>query len=262
MNTTFPFGLEQSLRDRYGGASRRHLASRCAELWQAGSAGDVLQRAEAEHLARFGTAKLLAEREDELERDAARSDDAALVAYERKWSRRLSCLQRRRSAYWTLPGLSADELRDELTLRLVEALRSPTHDFTRCERAGREWGLAFLVAERRALRRSYRLPMVLTDPPTHYGAATDCEERLIEEQSTRLLTQAGELAEASLSSSQRRWLSAMKWSANAGGFFAASGALNLAQVSRLLDRNRSSAQRAFEELRHRFASELERLENT
>ena len=44
-----------------------------------------------------------------------------------------------------------------------------------------------------------------------------------------------------------------------GEFFESSGRLNLAAVSRMLDKNRSSAQRAFGELQQHFRRELKKL---
>jgi hypothetical protein len=62
-----------------------------------------------------------------------------------------------------------------------------------------------------------------------------------------------ERAEASLSKPQRQWYAAMRMAANAGSFFEASGDLNLSAAARVLDKNRSSAQRAFAEIRTAFA---------
>jgi hypothetical protein len=54
----------------------------------------------------------------------------------------------------------------------------------------------------------------------------------------------------------------MKMTANAGAFFESSGELNLAAVSRVLDKDRSSAHRAFEEISHRFCRELDALDGS
>ena len=52
----------------------------------------------------------------------------------------------------------------------------------------------------------------------------------------------------------------MREAASRGEFFASSDALNLSAVSRSLGKHRSSAQRAYEELRVRFTRERERLD--
>jgi hypothetical protein len=195
------------------------------------------------------------------ERDAAVEDDAALVAYERKWRARLERLQRAHRSRWRVRGLSDDEVRDELLLRLVDAIRTKPEERARHLRDGKEWGLVFLAHARRALASSFRLHIVPADvTPTLDRAPTE-EERLIEAQHDAVRAVARERAESALTKPQRRWLSAMKMSANAGSFFASSGELNLAAVSRVLDKDRSSAHRAFEEISDRFCAELDKLED-
>ena len=67
-------------------------------------------------------------------------------------------------------------------------------------------------------------------------------------------------AQSQLSRPQRRWLAAMKLAANGGGaFFKASQELNLSAAARVLQKNRSSAQRAYRELQAQFSRELQRL---
>ncbi len=61
---------------------------------------------------------------DARERDAARTDGAALARYDRKWALRLVRLQRAHPGRWRVPGLYDEELRDELTLRMIEQLRA------------------------------------------------------------------------------------------------------------------------------------------
>jgi hypothetical protein len=210
-------------------------------------------------MSRYGSAALALELADERERDAAAASDAALVTYERKWSKRLARLQRMKPARWAVRELSAEELHAELTLRLLDAVRSVEGEFSRDERAGREWGLTFLVRQRAALRQRFRLDVSLVEEPVCAVPSTQ-EDALIDAQSERLFELARERAESTLSRPQRRWLSAMRLSANAGGFFESSGRLNLAAASRLLERNRSSAQRAFAELQSRFSAELSKLD--
>jgi hypothetical protein len=140
-------------------------------------------------------------------------------------------------------------------------VRTLPEERARFERAGRPWGLLFLAEQRRLLRKDYRLRVVVADlePLLDRGTEVTDEARCIEEESRRLLGIARQRAEAGLSAPQRRWLSAMKMSANSGAFFATSGRPNLSAASRLLDRDRSSAQRAFAEIQERFARERRRL---
>jgi hypothetical protein len=70
---------------------------------------------------------------------------------------------------------------------------------------------------------------------------------------------AADNAQRQLSRPQRRWLAALKLAANCGGFFASSDELNLSAASRVLQKHRSSAQRAYRELETQFQRELERL---
>jgi hypothetical protein len=250
----------------YGTGSRLELCAAYArEIDRACKAGgeafaQLCARVEREHQAKYGLRRLTAEADDERERDAAVEGDAALIAYDRKWARRLAKLQRAHPSRWRLPGLSDEELRDALTLRLIDAVRTRSEELSKHHRPGKEWGLLFLARQRRIMRSSFRLQVVLTDPSPVFDRTLDEEERLIADQTLSAMALARQRAEARLTRPQRRWLAAMKMMANAGAFFESSGRLNLSAVSRMLDKNRSSAQRAFEELQHRFVRELQRLE--
>lgn len=252
---------ELTWNGRFGTASRRELAERLALVVARSDSplGAAIAKVEREHVVRYGAVRLAAELNDEHERAAAREGDSALVAYSEKWLRRLAKLQRRYGDRWRVAGLSDNEVRDELTLRLIEAVRGQAGPSARHERAGREWSLVFLAAERRTLRRAFRLNVVVADLAPVVDARLGEEERLISLEAEAARLRASQQAELGLSRPQRRWLSAMQSSARAGGFFAASGKLNLAAVSRELDRDRSSAQRAFEELQRRYVRELRRL---
>lgn len=247
-----------TLETAFGAASRRAIEERWAEARRAQpevADATLLDRIVADHRATFGDAKLAAELADELARDHARTDDAALVAYEARWRKRLARLQRVHPARWRVPGWSDEELRDELLLRLVVAVRlEPGADDARA-RPGKEWGLLVLAGERRALRKKNRLEIVLVDPKPARDRSPTGEDRLLDLEEATLREQARVRAEAGLTIPQRRWLSAMKLSANAGAFFASSGELNLAAAARVLDKNRSSAVRAFDELQRVFGRE-------
>jgi hypothetical protein len=200
------------------------------------------------------------EHADRAQRDLARVDDSALVQYEAKWQHKVRRLQRTFPERWRVAGLSDEEVRDILTLRLIEAVRQASPEELALARPGREWGLLIVQRELRGLRRAFKLPAV----PVDFSEAPatlqvfDQEERLLAEESERLFLVAGQRAEQGLSRPQRRWLAALKLSARSGGFFQASAEPNLSAASRVLGKNRSSAQRAYRELQARFSRELPR----
>jgi hypothetical protein len=259
------FDVQAAWTASFGTGSRAELREALARALRADAGVDVDEaraRIERAHVSKYGPRSLRAELEDERARDGAVTDDDALVAYQAKWTARLAKLQRLHPNGWRLPGLSDQELRDELTLRLIDAVRTMPDARAAHHRAGKEWGLLFLAHQRNVLRGGFRLKVVLADPTAHHGRERSFteEERLIEAQSTSILALACERAERGLSRPQRRWLSAMKTAASAGAFFESSGRLNLSAASRLLGKNRSSAIRAFQELQSRFAGEREKLE--
>jgi hypothetical protein len=209
--------------------------------------------------ARQPTARALSAELSELrERDAAASDDAALVAYEAKWRCKLRRLQRAFPERWRVAGLSDDEVRDLLTLSLIEALRNPKAGVWDLARPGKEWGLLVARQTLASLRKSFSLaatPSGFSEPPTRTYAPNQ-EEQWLEGEAERARALAQQRAEQALSRPQRQWLSAFKLSARAGGFFESSSEPNLSAASRVLGRNRSSAQRAYCELQARFGREL------
>ncbi len=211
-------------------------------------------RPNAHPLVKPSARALAAELCDRRERDAALVDDAALVAYEAKWQRKLFKLQRTYPARWRVAGLSDEEVRDLLTLRLIEAVRRAEVAELSQQRSGREWGLLVIQAELRALRRAFKLdvtPADFSEAPISSRLPNQEEQWLEDElQRGRALAQAH--AERGLSRPQRQWLAALKLSARAGGFFEASAEPNLSAASRVLGKNRSSAQRAYRELQTRF----------
>jgi len=204
---------------------------------------------------------LAAELSELRERDAATTDDAALIAYEAKWRRKLARLQRAFPERWRVAGLSDVEVRDLLTLSLIEALRNPEPRLWHLARPGKEWGLLVARQKLAALRKSFKLgatPCGLSQVPA-LSQAPNQEEQLLEGEAERARALAQQRAEGALSRPQRQWLAALKLSARAGGFFESSREPNLSAASRVLGRNRSSAQRAYHELQTRFGRELERL---
>jgi hypothetical protein len=194
------------------------------------------------------------------ERNAAASDDAALVAYQAKWQGRLRRLQRTFPERWRVLGLSDEEVRDWLTLRLIEAVRQPTQAELELARPGKEWGLLVMRKELGVLRKSFKLRIVAADSScavSHLHVPNQ-EERWLDDEAERSRAQAQARAEQQLSRPQRSWLSALKLSARAGGFFESSAEPNLSAAARMLGKNRSSAQRSYRELQARFGRELQR----
>jgi len=194
------------------------------------------------------------------ERDAALCDDSALVAYEAKWQSKLLKLQRVFPGRWRVPGLSDEEVRDLLTLGLLEAVRRADPAELGLARPGREWGLLIAARELKALRQSFRLKVVVTDlgeaalPARTLGQ----EEAWLELEAAQGRARAQARAEQGLSLPQRRWLGAFKASAEDGAFFESSAEPNLSAPSRALGKHRSSALRAYRELQARFCAELTR----
>lgn len=215
----------------------------------------------APYIAQPSPSASLAEHSDRAERDAARFDDRVLVRYEAKWQRKLRRLQQTFPARWRVAGLSNEEVRDILTLRLIEAVRQASPEELALARPGREWGLLIVQRELRVLRRAFKLPAIPVDfsQTPVVLRELDQEERMLAGESERLLLAAEQRAEQGLSRPQRQWLAALKLSARGGGFFEASAEPNLSAASRVLGKNRSSAQRAYRELQARFSRELTRM---
>src|SRR5690606_10262647 len=83
---------------------------------------------ERAHQQRWGSAALAAEKLDELARDRARGSDRELCDYQAHWERRIERLTRRYPERFFTPGLSFEELRDSLTLALLDEVRYPQGD--------------------------------------------------------------------------------------------------------------------------------------
>jgi len=248
---------------QYGAGSRLKL--RQATLSMLGdpdsTADPYAQCAEVEqlHVLRFGRSALALELSDERQRDEARDNDTALVRYEAAWHRRLCRLQRSHPERWHVAGLSDEEVRDALTLYLLECVRSePLNDAQYC-RPAKPWGLLVLQDKLRSLRRSFRLgatPVDFREPPALVQAAESHEQRWLLAEAEACRIEAAQVAQQRLSSRQRQWLAAMRLAAVGGDFFQSSAALNLSAASRVLGKHRSSAQRAYKELQAQFRHAL------
>jgi hypothetical protein len=159
-------------------------------------------------------------------------------------------------------GLSDDEVRDALTLRLLEIVRGDVQAHGRYERADKEWGLVVMTERLAELRRSFRLrvtPTEFDDAPLLERPPSQ-EQRWLELETELRRSEALAHAREGMSRPQRQWLAAMRLAAVGGEFFESSGKLNLSAASRVLGKNRSSAGRAFKELQARVVSELDREE--
>jgi hypothetical protein len=216
---------------------------------------------ERAHEARFGRAALAAEWADDEARALAASSGPALARYQQKWDRTFARLQRAHPQRWRVAGLSDDEVRDALTLRLIELIVAPPAD-TPPGRPGKAFSRCVAEAHLALLRRSFRLGAL----PTDFAAspvlerAPSLEERCIELEADQRRTLAGERAQHQLSRPQRRWLAAMQHAAANGEFFASSDQLNLSAAARQLGKNRSSALRAYGALQACFQRELDGLD--
>lgn len=186
------------------------------------------------------------------------SDDI-LVAFWDRWQRSICRLQRAYPARWHVPGLSDEEVRDALTLRLLEAAGE---EALPPEPAERDWALGVLHRHLSVLRKSFRLGVT---PMDFRGAVLaqrepDQEQQFLERETDACRLDAAASARERLSRPQRRWLAAFKMAANGGQFFEASREPNLSAASRVIGKHRSSAQRAYKELQTQFQRERRRIE--
>jgi hypothetical protein len=191
--------------------------------------------------------------------DVMTSRDDALVAFFERWQRSIGRLQRAYPARWYVPGLSDEEVRDALTLRLLEAAREEDPPPAPAER---EWALGIVRRHLALLRKSFRVAAI---PMDFRGAVLsprepDHEQQFLERESDVCRADAAAAAKERLSTPQRRWLAAFKMAANGGQFFEASREPNLSAASRVIGKHRSSAQRAYRELQTHFQRERRRLE--
>lgn len=257
---------------RFGRASTAELEARLVSTLAAQDAratpellavecGRLCLELERAHEAHFGRAALAAECADDEARALAGSSGPALARYQQKWDRAFARLQRAHPQRWRVAGLSDEEVRDALTLRLIELIVAPPVDAPRGH-PGKAFSLCIGEAHLALLRRNFRLGAL----PTDFDAtpvlerAQSLEERCIELEADQRRTLAGERARDQLNGPQRRWLAAMQHAAADGEFFASSDQLNLSAAARQLGKNRSSAQRAYGALQECFQRELERLD--
>jgi hypothetical protein len=199
---------------------------------------------------------------DDCLRERALENDGYLLEYVQKWAAAVERLQRSRPAQWRVAGLSDEEVRDSITLRLLEILRLQPPGFRELGRPGMAWGLAVAKSELSALRARFRVRIEPTDF-AHVAlpsrAATQ-EEQWLEEESASCRTVAADRARRGLSRLQRRWLAALELSAQRGESFEHGARVNVSAASRALGRHRSSGQRIYQQLCVRYRRELVRVE--
>jgi len=181
-----------------------------------------------------------------LRKRAFHLDMNEIVELHAAWDAKIRRLQRAHPARWHVRGWSDDEVRDALTLRVLEVARE-TLDEAVISRA--------VTARLNELRRTFRVRSHATDPHAtpSYSSSPSEEERAIEREADAARHAAAARAEARLAAPQRKWLGAMRVAAERGEFFASSDDLNLSAAARVLGRDRSAAKRAWDVLRARFA---------
>ena len=160
------------------------------------------------------------------------------------WDAKIRRLQRAHPERWHVRGWSDEEVRDALTLRVLEI---GSCDDDAMMRAVRE--------RLNELRRAFRIRVRAVDETPSWRDVPSDEERILEREEEVSREIAGARAESRLGAPQRRWLNAMRVAANDGAFFASSDDLNLSAAARALGKDRSSAKRAWDVLRARFARE-------
>ena len=228
----------------------------------AGALDGRVAAVELAHVERYGSAALTAEYAEDSERELARQDSAALARYVTRWTRKIAYRQRVHAARWSVPGLSPEEVRDALSLRLWELLSGDRAGERAYCRAGRVWGLEVAVQELRSLRRRFKLAPVSVDfwATPLPECAPNQEARFMELEASACRALAERQARGGLSQVQRTWLLALEAAARGGSFFRSSQALNLSAASRALGKNRSSALRAYRQLEDEFQRALDRIE--
>jgi hypothetical protein len=154
-----------------------------------------------------GRRGLAREYRDEQQRDAASENEKDLAAYLRHWTQSIHRFQVAYVTRWRVPGFTAEELADELVVRLLGRIRSG--DWTPFERTGVEATFAFLDRERHAMRKRRRivellftgrgqLPMLVDHRPSPESIA----ERTSANEHIREVIRTGE----GLTRLQKEWL--------------------------------------------------------
>jgi hypothetical protein len=180
---------------------------------------------------------------DERCRAAAARGGGEMVRYLRYWHRRLAKVQTALGARWGVPGMTPEEVRDELETDLIMALRKPAL-FELYERTGQEATQCYLDARRKRLARRHRMfvAMPADELPTLADHQPNPEQTLHDE--TRSTSMAGLVAR--LGDGRELTRPAKKWLAQFLRYLDAHDELNLTEVAELVGKAPSSACRAAE----------------
>jgi hypothetical protein len=122
---------------------------------------------------------------DECQREVAQGDADVLVAYWKWWDIRLTRLQRVLPRFWHVPGTAPDEVRGDLMLALIQAVRfGNPQAFTVGAASGVEGTFCFLVREKNRLRRRRQIRLVSMEdvPGVLREESRGAEELLIAEE--------------------------------------------------------------------------------
>ncbi len=223
----------------------------------------LARRHVAEHRAEHG-ARLALERQDEVERDDARSSQEHRDKYVVDWRKRIEKMVRQHPRFWSVPGYAPvedgiDEVARELVVRLLDAISDPQNPLEAFAQAGASATLRFLVRQRTRLRKHTKLHVVpdRLDPCAIGPHTATPEEQLAHEEQLRLRDRLlSELFAPSehdpLSKTQRRWVDAF---AKAARESRDDGWGLAAAVARARDKDRSSATRALAEIRERLGGD-------
>jgi hypothetical protein len=253
--------------ERFGEASRRLLRARCEELLRWAEhrkdsarcayeifAGSLLRGERRKFQEEIGWENLRRERLDERRRlNAARSDDA-MQKYLARWDRSIKKFRIAFPRRWRVPGLSDEELRAELQLRLLNRLRGGL-TWEAYEKPGAEATYMFLDRERNAMRkrnRMYDATVTLGNLPATRADASPTPDVLVEREDTLIgIRISFESALREMSTRQGSWLRSFLEDV------VAHGDLNEARVAELRGRDRSSACHAKRRIRAAILSKLD-----
>ncbi|MDO9020199.1 MAG: hypothetical protein Q8S73_16825 [Deltaproteobacteria bacterium] len=201
----------------------------------------VLTGAEKRFFEMYPRRALAFELRDEHWRARAREGGDALVEYLDYWHRRLAKAQTAFPTRWGVPGMTPDELREELETQLIEAVQQPEL-FTRYERPGQEATQDYLDARRKRLAR--RRKFYIADPAAELPKLTDYQpdpEQILHDR-TRSDVTVGLVAQ--LADGPELTRPAKGWLAGFRSYLAERDELNLTEVAESVGKDPSAASRA------------------
>jgi hypothetical protein len=190
-------------------------------------------------------------RDEELRREALRGD-ANLAKYLHTGQLLMAQAQRAFPRRWYIPGMTEEDVRGELSIRLLEHVRSgrPWEPY---ERVGRAATFVFCDRGRRSLkkrRQIYELTESGFTADDLVSHAPSPEDMASTASTAAYLRGVYEAAAQKMSKTQRTWFHRMR------ADVAWHGDLNEARVADQLERSRSAASRAKDAVRDVIAGEL------